>query len=256
MVRVRGVIKHRDAHTLAGTSKGFRRIEVACVLFFPLAWLTLLARTWSALKTPAFAGLAALAGLLLADFISGLFHWLFDTWFTPETPIVGRTFVRTFREHHADPTAICRHDFVETNGSNVLAGGFLVVLGHMASDAFTSAWLLFAGLFMSATSQIHKWAHAEHVPRPVALLQRLGLILNKAAHGAHHAAPFDQAYCITAGWLNTMLQRMHFFRTLERAISAITGALPRRDDIGVEAATLRSADDVDGDAGVVVPTVE
>ena len=53
-----------------------------------------------------------------------------------------------------------------------------------------------------------------------------------------------------------MLQRMHFFRTLERAISAITGALPRRDDIGVEAATLRSADDVDGDAGVVVPTVE
>ena len=234
-------IKQREASSLAGTAPTFRRVEIASLIAFPATAAWLLARTWSSLGSPVFALLALVAGVAFADFVSGFFHWFFDTWFSPETPFVGRAFVRTFREHHVDPTAICRHDFVETNGSNMLAGSVLALVGHLAETAeaeFAAATFLVAGLCMSLTSQIHKWAHAPKAPRGVAWLQRARLILSPSAHAAHHAAPFDRAYCITSGWLNDALQYVGFFRALERVISATTGALPRRDDIGVEAATL------------------
>jgi len=232
-------IEQRDARELAGTAPAFRRIEIASVIVFPVAALWLAARTWTDLARPTFVLLAIVTGFFLADFISGFFHWFFATWFSPDTPFIGKAFVRTFRRHHVDPAAITRHDFVETNGSNILAGGVLVGVGHFfaeAEGAFAAVALLFAGLFMSITSQVHKWAHAERVPKLVALLQRARLILSKAAHAVHHKAPFDRGYCITSGWLNPTLHYTRFFRFLEWFISATTGILPRKDDIGEEAA--------------------
>jgi ubiquitin-conjugating enzyme E2 variant len=68
------------------------------------------------------------------------------------------------------------------------------------------------------------------------MLQRARLILTAKHHEIHHTAPYEHHYCITVGWLNQPLATIRFFRTLERIITAVTGALPRADDIGEKAA--------------------
>jgi len=235
------ISERHTTNDLAGTPPVFRRLEIACIVAFPIAAGALSWRVWGAFQgSYALLLAAALTGYLASDFLSGVFHWFFDTWFSPDTPFIGRAFVRTFREHHVDPDAICRHDFVETNGSNMLAGSFVMACGLCAEADYAAGALLSSGLFLSVTSQIHKWAHAQRVPRLVGWLQRRGIILSKKAHDVHHRAPYDKAYCITSGWLNPLLRRLDFFRALERLIHGVTGALPRRDDL--ERATARQGD--------------
>ena len=177
-------------------------------------------------------GAAAVAGYATADFLSGLAHWAFDTWGSADTPVVGRGFIRPFREHHEDAASITRHDVVETNGNNCLAA--IPVLGVAAfvpiatrGGVFGAAFLLVTSLAIAATNQIHKWAHEDDPGAAVRALQRWNLILPAVHHRAHHDAPHTTNYCITTGWLNPILGAIGFYRWLERRITRLTGTLPR-----------------------------
>ncbi len=183
--------------------------------------------------------LTVFAGLLGADFVSGVVHWLFDTWGSVDTPVVGQLAIRTFREHHVDARAMTRHGFVETNGHNITLSALpsvvgIVALGH---HSLASTLVAMSGFFMALcvglTSQIHKWAHMESIPRVVRKMQDLGLIIGARHHDRHHVCPHDSHYCITVGWMNAPLELVHFFRVLERVITAVTGAKPREEDLVV-----------------------
>ena len=73
-------------------------------------------------------------------------------------------------------------------------------------------------------------------PAWLRLLQRFHLVLPPEHHQVHHAAPFDTYYSITTGWLNWPLAKIGFYRHAERLITAVFGLIPRKDDIGVDAA--------------------
>lgn len=237
-------IVQRDAKQLAGTPQTFRRMEIAALLGFPFVWGLALWRSAPAIAHwPTLVLIGAVTGMLAADFVSGFFHWCFDTWGSPEVPFIGQTLIRTFREHHVDQKAITRHDFVETNGTNVMsaflpAGGVLLFEDPTGTktDAFFTTMLTFWAFFTAMTSQIHKWAHMDKPPRAIAFLQRVRILLSAEHHALHHAPPYVKHYCIACGWLNGPLASIRFFSTLERIITAITGALPRKDDIGAAAA--------------------
>ena len=176
--------------------------------------------------------LAVLGGWITADFVSGLVHWLGDTWGREDWPLVGTSLIRGFREHHSNPVAITRHDFVETSGSISLAliPVLLVALLEPREAMRGGSVVIFLTIFslaMLLTNEIHKSAHRDKVCRPVAWLQRTGLILSPAHHAVHHAAPFDRRYCISAGWLNPLIDAIGFFRALERSITFVSGSEPR-----------------------------
>jgi ubiquitin-conjugating enzyme E2 variant len=191
-----------------------RHLEIAAIVS-SLVILAALA-THVARHASAICLLALPLGVATADLVSGLFHFLADRFGDRSTP-----FVRSFREHHQDPRAITRHDFIETNGDvAIFVAVGLPILLACTSSTFARAWLLALGGASLCTSQIHKWAHARRVPRWVRALQAAGVILSPRRHARHHAGAHDHAYCITTGWLNPVCDALHAFPLLERLIRA------------------------------------
>jgi hypothetical protein len=238
-----GTRRQDSIELAAGYSRGHRAYEIGGMLLATSMYGYL---SWKvAIGAPSgwWAPLAILCGILAADFTSGLFHWGFDTWGGVETPFVGKLAIRTFREHHVDQKAITRHDFIETNGHNFALTVVSTSTGLWLMHCYDGLLATFFGmaclswsLFIAFTSQIHKYAHMSTPPKMMVWLQAAHLILTKENHDQHHQAPYDRSYCITVGWMNGPLRVVRFFETMEAVITAVTGALPREDDIGKEAA--------------------
>jgi plasmanylethanolamine desaturase len=229
----------------AGYTAKHRRLEIGATIVLAVTFVWLCVRIAQCQPLSGwFVPLAALVGLLFSDFVSGFVHWLFDTWGSLDTPIFGKLAIRTFRHHHADEKAITRHDFIETNGHNFglsilyTTSGLLFIHSKTATltGVFVGQCLIAATIFTGFTSQIHKWAHQNKPHRFIQLLQRARIILSPQHHALHHSAPYNRNYCITVGWMNGPLRSVRFFEMLERIITAVTGAVPREDDIGKEAA--------------------
>lgn len=180
------------------------------------------------------AALAGAAlGLVLADLASGVAHWLFDTYGSERTPVVGRLFIRLFRVHHDDPLNITKAGFVRINGDNsMVAGAFLGSLlalrglGLGPERPLALALALAFALGIGFTNLFHQWSHRVDPPPLARWLHRRGWVLTPAAHQLHHAPPFRTDYCITFGWLNPLLERLRLFRRLEAAIERVVGAPP------------------------------
>jgi plasmanylethanolamine desaturase len=236
-------LRQQDAHTLAqGYSRAIRLMDIGSIAVFFGLELGLAFLLWGNPHVgPWLLVSAILLGYLAADFVSGFVHWMADTWGSSTMPVLGKAFVRPFREHHVDEKAITRHDFIETNGNNcaisIPVGIATLVMPHSSPAwVFLAAFLGSMIFWVMATNQFHKWSHLD-TPGPVVnFLQRVHLILPPAHHGIHHTAPFNKYYCITVGWLNKPLLMIGFFPALERLVTWTTGMLPRQDDIGTEAA--------------------
>lgn len=232
--------RKKNAIILAGKySTTKRRVEIASVLLFSIFFVLSIYRliSWHSLKNLWVVICSSILGMALADFFSGLFHWIADTWGTLETPGLGNTFIRSFREHHLEPVAITKHDFIETNGDNcmitvpfLMLTSFTSIRQNNLSDLFTVSFLISLCFWVMITNQIHKWSHTHKPNQIVSFLQSTGVILSKHAHNKHHQIPFDRNYCITNGWLNPWLTSIGFWRRTEEAITSLTGVLPRVDD--------------------------
>lgn len=169
-----------------------------------------------------------LLGWVAADFASGVVHWMFDRYFDPSTPFIGIRWVAPFREHHTSPTAICGHGFLETNGNNAIGTVPLLAATALmlpAAGTFESiapaAFIASLCAFTVLTNQVHKWAHAPAVPAWVGFLQRVGLILSPANHAVHHVPPHRKHFCITAGWLNRILDGVRFYDFMEGTLRLV-----------------------------------
>eukprot|EP01113_Clastostelium_recurvatum_P026418 TRINITY_DN316_c0_g1_i2.p1 TRINITY_DN316_c0_g1~~TRINITY_DN316_c0_g1_i2.p1 ORF type:complete len:313 (-),score=64.39 TRINITY_DN316_c0_g1_i2:112-957(-) len=232
--------RRKNAVLLAGKYTAAKRhMELFCVGSFAVLFSISFYRlcSWYAVKNVWVLLCSNILAMGLADFFSGIVHWAADTWGTLDTPMFGATFIRSFREHHLEPVAMTRHDFVETNGDNCLTVLFLLAFTaflpfreNNTYDLFLFSLVLMLSLWVMLTNQIHKWSHCRKVPTLVTLLQDYNIILSRKDHNKHHQIPFDRNYCITNGWLNPWLTSIGFWRRTEEVITALTGAIPRADD--------------------------
>lgn len=236
--------KHKGAQKLANLYSRGKRVQelvgitIAMLLFILNTFLLLTSSTEG--FDIYYVVLACLTGIATADFLSGLVHWFADTWGSVDMPLIGKNFLRPFREHHIDPTSITRHDFVETNGDNLCLtiplslylNNKLVTNENQFSDGgFQVYYLLVLTIFTAHTNQIHKWSHTYlGLPAWVKLLQDLHVILPRQHHRIHHVSPHETYYCITTGWLNWPLEKIGFWKLLERGFSTVFGCTPRNDD--------------------------
>lgn len=223
-----GLPRHPEVSALS------RAVEVVSLLVAPLAALWVLQRLWPGMGPWTLP--VALAGVVAADFASGLVHWAADTWGRQDWPVVGERLIRPFRVHHANPRDLCARAFVDCNGDvatltlPILAWAALAGIEGAAAQRAAEFALAFSVAILPV-NQVHKWAHlGSAAPVAVRLAQRAGLILGPRRHAAHHRAPFASDYCIVNGWCNPLLARTGFFRVLERLIGCATGATPRAEE--------------------------
>lgn len=182
----------------------------------------------------------AVAGILAADFLSGLVHWTADTWGSESLPVIGRRILHPFRVHHVNPDDFLRRRFVDTNGD--VAVLVIPILAAALALPLDGPWGVTAAVFLGSfsgigllTNQVHQWAHQPQPPAVVRVLQDRRLILGREAHARHHRPPYAANYCIATGWCNRPLTAIHFFRRLERLVTVLTGLRPRQDDAAFQA---------------------
>jgi sterol desaturase/sphingolipid hydroxylase (fatty acid hydroxylase superfamily) len=183
------------------------------------------------------AGVAA--GSFAADFLSGLLHWGFDSYFSERNSLIKRT-VLIVREHHIFPDHIFRYSAWREAGTlswfAALASAPIYGFALLAQRVQTSsrAALIVTGLTLSLEVtfmlEFHKAGHRPKRSSLVRRLQRMRLLLSPEHHLRHHSGPHDVNYCLINGIADDTLGRLGVFRAMEAAIEAATGAVARQHD--------------------------
>lgn len=162
-----------------------------------------------------FAGVVA--AWFLADFLTGVFHWLEDRYGNPDWPILGRWVVRPNIEHHEHPARMCEGTYLDRNATTIIPAAGLVVL------SWSLAWPWFITLafaLLSQGNQIHAWTHGRR-PVVVQYLQGAKILISPRDHAKHHRHPFDTNYCTMSPWLNPILSAVRFWPSAEAGLRFI-----------------------------------
>jgi hypothetical protein len=138
-----------------------------------------------------------IAAYIVADAISGLYHWLTDRGLNIKQQ------VDMFQEHHVTAT------MTDFDWQTFAAGLPAMILGAWIHSPF----LLALGFFGAMTQCTHYYAHrtsGNRVIRAVVrALQETGIIVHPSNHAKHHASQkFDRDFCLLSGWNNFWLNRV------------------------------------------------
>lgn len=169
--------------------------------------------------------LGVLLGHLSVDAVTLLVHWVFDNYFSPSTPVVGRT-VFYFREHHVQPMAMFERDVIDNNFENALFTLVWVLpclaLGAGPVGSALIGWGSLLGVYITT---IHRHAHLERPGLLAWALQRSALLVDKSHHDAHHRGE-GVNYGLCAGWVDRIFDALRVLELLELVLFKLAGAVP------------------------------
>lgn len=162
-----------------------------------------------------------LTAWLLADLLSGVFHWWEDQYVDDSWPVLGKLVGAPNQQHHADPMAFTRHGYWHRNWTTIVpaAIGFAVSWPHPLMCA--------AFVFVSQANEVHYWSHVR-CNWFVRMFQETGVLQHPASHSRHHRAPFDCRYCVMSDLVNPVLDAFEAWWFIEGAVYLLFGIRSRR----------------------------
>ena len=167
--------------------------------------------------------------ILLVDFVSGVLHWLEDSYGNPDWPVIGRWITAPNILHHQSPTAFTTNSWLRSADVLLVLGGLIVGTAWL-SGALTWQVILFVAIGVNANA-IHKWNHLPRSKRGkvVVALQKVSFLQTPAHHARHHVAFKDTHYCVITNLVNPILDAVRFWRGLEWIIEKLFGIAKRHD---------------------------
>jgi ubiquitin-conjugating enzyme E2 variant len=169
------------------------------------------------------------AAIFLADFLSGVVHWVEDAYIRRDTPLIGRWLGEANVEHHREPRAFVARSFLASSWDLLLVAT-AVLVAAWSLDLLTGPVWLFA-MAVACANQIHKWAHrAPHENGTlITALQKMKLLQTQRHHGRHHQGKKDSHYCAITNFLNPILEELEFWNWMERLGERVFGLRRKLD---------------------------
>lgn len=159
--------------------------------------------------------LQSIGVLLCADFLSGFFHWLEDTYGNPNWKFIGKHIIEPNLLHHHEPRAFLKGNYWQRNNTSIITGIILIAL-PLLFGCFSLFYVACIAL-ASQSNEIHRKSHQTNKENGaiITLLQSIGLLQSRRHHGMHHQSPYNINYCIITNYLNPILEFIRFFRGME-----------------------------------------
>ena len=164
--------------------------------------------------------------ILIADFLTGLFHWLEDTYGLPTWPLIGESVIVPNIDHHRNPGFIGHMStFISRNYQPfVIALGFIIFFWAIGYLSWTIA---LTAVLASLGNEVHTWNHSGTKNPFIRFLWDTGLIQSKKQHAMHHIPPYTKYYCTLTNVTNAILEVLNLWRGLEWVIGLV-GIKPKR----------------------------
>jgi len=176
--------------------------------------------------------LQIIIGYILADLVTGIFHWVEDSYldYCIDVPIIS-DIAKDNELHHYFPRTILSYSYLENMYVTFpLTIIFLLILYLLNKSLFKYVYLIASFAFFSITSNlIHRLSHMRECEnlRVITFLQNLGILSSHKTHQVHHLESKSK-YCPISEYNNYILDYIQFWRALEHIIFIVTGIQPNK----------------------------
>lgn len=170
-----------------------------------------------------------LACILVADFVSGFFHWLEDAYGKEDWPVTGKLITQPNILHHHNPAYFTKHSWFKSADVLIVLGALILAV---AFGIGALNWMVIIVVCLGVNAnEMHKWAHRSSKENGwlITLLQKKGIIQSPLHHSHHHSGSKNTHYCVITNYINPVLDVVGFWNLLEKVIFKVTG-VPRRID--------------------------
>jgi ubiquitin-conjugating enzyme E2 variant len=167
--------------------------------------------------------LEAVGIILLVDFITGLVHWLEDSYWSEQTPLLGKWLVIPNLAHHRNGQDFIKKSWIQSSWDLLIVATLIILTANYFNHLNWKIWEF--AIIIANANQIHKWAHIirkEDKPKLIWFLQKIYILQCTTHHGQHHRKPNNTHFCTVTNVLNPILDTMRFWRGLEYIVGKKT----------------------------------